>query len=147
MGIFSKLFGGSDDTSSTQSNATPPDHADPEPDRVSDTTPPDDVAEIEEQIHQISQRLDSGDGEGWELQESLGILHERLGDTDAAITAFEASLSEKPRYGDSYNHLMALYNDKRAEAAAAGDGRAINEWMSKIDDLLATSKRVMRENY
>lgn len=82
-----------------------------------------------------------------DLHEELGTLHERLGDTDAAIASFEASLEARPRYGTSYNRLMDLYNTRRAQAASAGDGTAINQWMSKIDALLATSKRIMRENY
>ncbi|MCG7311059.1 hypothetical protein [Brachybacterium sp. ACRRE] len=82
-----------------------------------------------------------------DLHEELGTLHEHLGDTGAAIAAFEASLEARPRYGTSYNRLMDLYNTRRAQAASAGDGTAINQWMSKIDALLATSKRIMRENY
>ncbi|MBK0331541.1 hypothetical protein I8D64_09010 [Brachybacterium sp. MASK1Z-5] len=82
-----------------------------------------------------------------DLHEELGTLHERLGDTGAAIASFEASLEARPRYGASYNRLMDLYNTRRAQAASAGDGAAINQWMSKIDALLATSKRIMRENY
>ncbi|UQN29239.1 hypothetical protein [Brachybacterium kimchii] len=82
-----------------------------------------------------------------DLHEELGTLHERLGDTGAAIASFEASLEARPRYGTSYNRLMDLYNTRRAQAASAGDGAAINQWMSKIDALLATSKRIMRENY
>jgi len=98
-------------------------------------------------ITEIQEDLARGTGEGPALHEELGGLHEQLGDPLAAIDAYETSLAEQPRYGHSYNRLMDLYNTQRSEAAAAGDGDAINQWMSKIDELLATSKRIMRETY
>ncbi|MFE5775323.1 hypothetical protein [Brachybacterium sp. NPDC056505] len=105
------------------------------------------IAEIDSALASASAPSAAPASDPADLHEELGILHERLGDTGAAITAFEASLEARPRYGTSYNRLMDLYNTRRAQAASAGDGAAINQWMSKIDALLATSKRIMRENY
>jgi len=119
------------------------------------TTSEPDVPELDDaereaatsRVAEIQQSLAAGEGESWELHQEAGILHERLGDLDAAITEHETALAEHTQYGESYNRLMTLYNAKLSQSSAAGDGEGINAWMSKIDELLATSKRIMRENY
>lgn len=146
MGFFDRLLGrpASPTTTTprtTRTKATPEAGAD---------APELDDAEREiatARVAEIQQSLAAGEGESWELHQEAGILHERLGDLDAAITDQETALAEHTRYGESYNRLMTLYNTKLSQSSAAGDGDAINRWMSKIDELLATSKRIMRENY
>lgn len=146
MGFFDRLLGRpasstttTPRTTRTRTKSTP------------ETDAPDlDDAERESataRIAEIQQSLAAGEGESWELHQEAGILHERLGELDSAITAHETALAEHTRYGESYNRLMTHYNTKLSQSSAAGDGDAINRWMSKIDELLATSKRIMRENY
>lgn len=149
MGFLDRLLGRHPDDRRTSLDAT-----DPTDNAASSGAPDLTDAEREEstaRITQLQQLLaqgeDADESPNWQLYEELGILHERLGDLDAAITAHETALAEHTRYGESYNQLMTLYNTKLAQSSAAGDGEAINHWMSKIDELLATSKRIMRENY
>ena len=139
MGFLDRLLGRPGSPSTTTTKPTP----------ELDVTELDD-AEREaatSRVAEIQQSLAAGEGESWELHQEAGILHERLGDLDAAITEHETALAEHTQYGESYNRLMTLYNAKLSQSSAAGDGEGINRWMSKIDELLATSKRIMRENY
>lgn len=70
-----------------------------------------------------------------------------LGDTDAAIAHYEASMGIREQFGPAYNGLLSLYNDKLKTAAQAQDDAGIQRWTTRLDDLLALSKRVMRSRY
>lgn len=137
MGFFNRLLGR---PASSTTTTNPRDTDAPE---LDDAERESAIARLAE----IRQSLAAGEGESWELHREAGILHERLGDPDAAICDHESALAEHTQYGESYNRLMTLYNTKLSQSSAAGDGDGINAWMSKIDELLATSKRIMRENY
>ncbi len=154
MGFFDRLLGHrpASEPAPAGAAAAPGTTSDAEPDEGSAASPPAgaDAALGEAtaaRIAEIETALAEGSGDPAALREELGALHESAGDPLAAISAYEASLETRPRYGESYNRLMDLYNTQRSLAAEAGDGTAINQWMSKIDELLATSKRIMRENY
>lgn len=138
MGFFDRLLG-------RRPDAEPADA--PAPSAPSAPEPAADPEAVARRITEVEQSLAADGADQAALHEELGGLREQSGDALGAITAYEASLAERPRYGESYNRLMDLYNTQRSQAAAAGDGAAINQWMSKIDELLATSKRIMRENY
>src|SRR5699024_12217487 len=138
LGCCARLLGqrpdpGPADAPATSTPSTPEPAADPEA--------------VARRITEVEQSLTADGADHAALHEELGGLREQSGDPLEAITAYEASLEERPRYGESYNRLMDLYNTQRSQAAEAGDSAAINRWMSKIDELLATSKRIMRENY
>lgn len=138
MGFFDRLLGRHPDAE----RADAPDSSAP-----SAPEPAADPEAVARRITEVEQSLAADGADQAALREELGGLREQSGDPLGAITDYEASLAEQPRYGASYNRLMDLYNTQRSQAAAAGDSTAINQWMSKIDELLATSKRIMRENY
>lgn len=88
----------------------------------------------------------SGDSKIESLNE-LGKLYQKLGKKDEAIKYFEESLDEKEQFGDAYNGLLNLYEVKRKEAAFNKDDDAIQKWVSKTDNLMAISKKVLKSNY
>lgn len=73
--------------------------------------------------------------------EELGVLQSEL-DIEAAIISLEKSFSYKLSIGKGYKILLNLYNEKRAEAAYAGDSDEINKWMEKMDEL----RQIARNN-
>lgn len=77
-----------------------------------------------------------------EKYEELGLLYSELKEENPAIDALEKSLSYKNSIGKGYKKLMHLYNQKRAAAAKAGDGEAIDLWMSKMDEMRQIAKKV-----
>lgn len=77
-----------------------------------------------------------------EKYENLGLLYSKLPEEDLAIAALEKSLSYKKSIGKGYKKLMHLYNQKRASAAQAGDGEAIDFWMNKMDEMRQIAKKV-----
>ena len=77
-----------------------------------------------------------------EKYENLGLLYSELLEEDLAIAALEKSLSYKKSIGKGYKKLMHLYNKKRAVAAQAGDGEAIDFWMNKMDEMRQIAKKV-----
>lgn len=77
-----------------------------------------------------------------ESYEKLGLLQDRLHQTDDAISSLEKSLELKPSIGDGYKKLMSLYNSKRAEAARNGDDTGIEKYMNKMDDMRQIAKKV-----
>ncbi|VDG26316.1 hypothetical protein [Lactiplantibacillus mudanjiangensis] len=77
----------------------------------------------------------------------LGTINEQLDQLDAAIDYFEMSLKEKEQFGDAYNGLLRLYEEKRKQAAYAKDDDGIQKWVTKMDDLMGISKRVLKSNY
>ena len=77
-----------------------------------------------------------------ESYEKLGLLQDRLHQTDDAISSLEKSLELKLSIGDGYKKLMSLYNSKRAEAARNGDDTGIEKYMNKMDDMRQIAKKV-----
>ncbi|WP_128683274.1 hypothetical protein [Actinomyces qiguomingii] len=80
------------------------------------------------------------------LNERGGLL-QQLGDYDAAIESYEASMAIREQFGPAYSALLSLYNDRLKAAAKARDDAAIEEWTAKLDGLTALSKRVMRSQF
>ncbi|MBO0460269.1 MULTISPECIES: tetratricopeptide repeat protein [Enterococcus] len=76
------------------------------------------------------------------LFEEVGLKSAELGDKDQAIEQLEKSLSLKKSINDGYKKLMSLYNEKRAEAARAGDDQGIDRYMSKMDDMRQIAKKL-----
>ncbi|EJE97525.1 hypothetical protein LM596_00840 [Liquorilactobacillus mali] len=88
----------------------------------------------------------NADDEKIKLYEDLGTVYVKLNQTDNAIFAYEASLKIKEQFGDAYNVLLNLYEEKRKIAAVAKDDAEIQKWIGKTDSLLDMSKRVLRSN-
>ncbi|WP_396442949.1 hypothetical protein [Liquorilactobacillus mali] len=88
----------------------------------------------------------NADDEKIKLYEDLGTVYVKLNQTDNAISAYEASLKIKEQFGDAYNVLLNLYEEKRKIAAVAKDDAEIQKWIGKTDSLLDMSKRVLRSN-
>ncbi|MFC6180586.1 hypothetical protein [Lactiplantibacillus daowaiensis] len=77
----------------------------------------------------------------------IGMINEKLDQLDDAIAYFEMSLKEKEQFGDAYNGLLRLYEEKRKQAAYGKDDDGIQKWVTKMDDLMSISKRVLKSNY
>ncbi|WP_139738663.1 tetratricopeptide repeat protein [Actinomyces wuliandei] len=77
----------------------------------------------------------------------LGAACAELGDAEAAVAHYEASMALHEQFGPAYSGLLTLYNNMLRQAAALKDDGGVRHWNSKIDDLTALSKRVMRSRY
>lgn len=106
------------------------------------------IEEINSRIKLLEDSVEglSGDSKIDSLNE-LGKLYQKLKKKDEAIKYFEESLDEKEQFGDAYNGLLNLYEVKRKEAAFNKDDDAIQKWVSKTDNLMAISKKVLKSNY
>lgn len=109
---------------------------------------PSEIEEVNSKIKLFEDSVEglSGDSKIESLNE-LGKLYQKLGKKDEAIKYFEESLDEKEQFGDAYNGLLNLYEVKRKEAAFNKDDDAIQKWVSKTDNLMAISKKVLKSNY
>lgn len=103
------------------------------------------IAETIEKLNQQIAEADSSDLA--QLYDQLGENEVKRGNVDAAITAFEKSLEIKEQFGSAYNNLLNLYETKRQESAQQKDNEALQKWVTKTDDLLAISKRVMKSSF
>lgn len=102
---------------------------------------------LKDQIHDLQLQITSAKSDSKpDLYDKLGTDFQKLDDIDNAIEAFEKSLQIKERYGSAYNALLSLYDQKRKQAAENKNDEDIQKWISKTDDLLAMSKRVMRSS-
>jgi len=88
-----------------------------------------------------------GDIDLAQLYDQLGENDVKLGAIDDAISAFEMSLETKEQFGTAYNNLLNLYEIKRKESAQEKNNEGIQKWITKTDNLLAISKRVMKSNF
>lgn len=106
------------------------------------------IEEIKSRIKLLEDSVEglSGDSKIDSLNE-LGKLYQKLEKKDEAIKYFEESLDEKEQFGDAYNGLLNLYEMKRKEAAFNKDDDAIQKWVTKTDNLMAISKKVLKSNY
>lgn len=104
---------------------------------------------LHEREQQVSTQLSAATDDDARITalHELGEIHTQLGDTDAAIADYEQSMAIKEQFGPAYNALLNLYNVQRQAAAHAKDDAAIQLWSTKLDDLMAMSKRVMRSKY
>ena len=92
----------------------------------------------------IAQML-TGEGEHTEdasFYEQLGLLYDKVSNSEQAIDMLEKSLSLELSIGDGYKKLMSLYNMKRKEAAIAGDDSQIDYYMGKMDEMRNIAKKV-----
>ena len=74
--------------------------------------------------------------------ENLGLLYDKVSETDEAIESLERSLEIEPSMGDGYKRLMSLYNLKRKEAAVAHDDELIEYYMGKMDEMRNIAKKL-----
>ncbi|EKQ24109.1 hypothetical protein [Lacticaseibacillus paracasei] len=81
------------------------------------------------------------------LYNQLGATQVKLGNDLEAIAAYEASVKDKEEFGDAYNALLNLYETQRKQAAKAKNDDDIQKWVTKTDELLDMSKRVMRSGF
>jgi len=76
---------------------------------------------------------------------NLGELYKKTKDIEKSIYYYELSLQEEPVLGKACTDLMSLYNIKRREAAVEKNDEKIQFYLNKIDDLMKTSKMLMRQ--
>lgn len=107
-----------------------------------------DKRDLEDRVATIKTELKESNGDKKiQLLNEWGAIEEKLNDLDLAIDYFEQSLDEKEQFGDAYNALLRLYEEKRKAAAYDKDDDGIQKWVTKIDGLMAISKRVLKSNY
>ncbi|SEJ93596.1 hypothetical protein SAMN05660742_12617 [Propionispira arboris] len=76
---------------------------------------------------------------------ALGSAYMEIQDTEQAIHYYEISLEEDTVFGKACTDLMSLYNIKRREAAVAKDDEQLQLYLNKIDNLMQTTKTIMRK--
>lgn len=106
------------------------------------------VSQLKTESESLTSQLDSVTGDDRiNTLNRLGTINEQLDELDTAIGYFETSLKEKEQFGDAYNGLLRLYEEKRKQAAYDKDDDGIQKWLTKMDDLMSISKRVLKSNY
>ena len=119
----------------------------------------DDAASVPEQVEEAVQDHDeliaradelgeqaqalSGDERADALDERGECLR-KAGEDNLAIDAFEESIETSRRMGVAYRGLTTLYNRKRSEAAARGDDDNMKLYFDKLQDLMQSSKDMLR---
>ena len=76
---------------------------------------------------------------------ALGTTYMEMKVTEEAIRYYEMSLEEDTVFGKACTDLMSLYNIKRREAAVAKDDEQLQFYLNKIDNLMQTTKTIMRK--
>ena len=76
---------------------------------------------------------------------ALGTTYMEMKVTEEAIRYYEMSLEEDTVFGKACTDLMSLYNIKRREAAVAKDDEQLQLYLNKIDNLMQTTKTIMRK--
>ena len=76
----------------------------------------------------------------------IGALYKSCGEPLEAIRYYEKSMEETNAFGEACAELMTLYNQMRKEAAKKGDDEKIQYYLSKLDELMATNKSIMRSS-
>lgn len=76
----------------------------------------------------------------------IGALYKSCGEPLEAIRYYEKSMEETKAFGEACTELMTLYNQMRKEAAKKGDDEKIQYYLSKLDELMATNKSIMRSS-
>ena len=105
---------------------------------------PEAIEKIQSEITQLNQEISTTQEkhELAELYEQVGLKFSELYENDQAIQYLEKSLENKQTIGDGYKKLMSLYNQKRADAARAGDDQGIDYYMGKMDEMRQIAKQV-----
>ncbi|MDV4770557.1 tetratricopeptide repeat protein [Enterococcus faecium] len=105
---------------------------------------PEAIEKIQSEITQLNQEISTTQekNELAELYEQIGLKFSELYENDQAIQYLEKSLENKQTIGDGYKKLMSLYNQKRADAARAGDDQGIDYYMGKMDEMRQIAKQV-----
>lgn len=105
---------------------------------------PEATEKIQSEITQLNQEISTTQEkhELAELYEQIGLKFSELYENDQAIQYLEKSLENKQTIGDGYKKLMSLYNQKRADAARAGDDQGIDYYMGKMDEMRQIAKQV-----
>ncbi|WP_369672823.1 tetratricopeptide repeat protein [Enterococcus lactis] len=108
------------------------------------TLSPEAIEKIQSEITQLNQEISTTQEkhELAELYEQIGLKFSELYENDQAIQYLEKSLENKQTIGDGYKKLMSLYNQKRADAARAGDDQGIDYYMGKMDEMRQIAKQV-----
>lgn len=97
------------------------------------------------QADALVSRIESAEGKDKAaLLDKRGELLAKAGEADTAIAAFEQSIATHLQMGKAYRGLTSLYNMKRREAAEAGDDAAMKLYFDKLQDLMQSSKDMLR---
>ena len=104
---------------------------------------PEVTEKIQSEITQLNQEISTTQEKPKlaELYEQVGLKFSELYENDQAIQYLEKSLENKQTIGDGYKRLMS-YNQKRADAARAGDDQGIDYYMGKMDVMRQIAKQV-----
>ena len=115
-----------------------------EPEKEVEVLSPEAMEKIQTEIDQLNQKISTTQDNNKlaALFEQVGIRLSDLNEKDRAIENLEKSLENKKSIGDGYKKLMSLYNEKRAEAARAGDDQGIDYYMGKMDEMRYLAKQV-----
>lgn len=105
---------------------------------------PEATEKIQSEITQLNQEISTTQEKPKlaELYEQVGLKFSELYENDQAIQYLEKSLENKQTIGEGYKKLMNLYNQKRADAARAGDDQGIDYYMGKMDEMRQIAKQV-----
>ncbi len=74
--------------------------------------------------------------------EELALAYSALGKDEKAIEHLEKSLTLLPSIGEGYKVLLSLYNQKRKEAARAGEDEQIDYYMRKMDEMRQLARTI-----
>ncbi|MCJ7841293.1 tetratricopeptide repeat protein [Lederbergia sp. NSJ-179] len=97
------------------------------------------ISSKKEQINNVSTEEEKA-----QIFEEIGLAFNELGEEDNAIDSLEKSIQTKKSLGNGYKTLLKLYNKKRAKAAKENDGKAIQLYLMKMDQMMQVSKDVTR---
>ncbi|EMW5822297.1 tetratricopeptide repeat protein [Enterococcus faecium] len=105
---------------------------------------PEATEKIQSEITQLKQEISTTQDKHKlaKLYEQVGLKFSELYVNDQAIQYLEKSLENKQTIGDGDKKLMSLYNQKRADAARAGDDQGIDYYMGKMDEMRQIAKQV-----
>ena len=112
---------------------------------VADAGRPVDHDVLVSQADALIARIETAEGKAKAmLLDERGELLSKAGEVDGAIEAFEQSIATHRQVGKAYRGLIGLYNEKRREAAAAGDDISMKLYFDKLQDLMRSSKDMLR---
>jgi hypothetical protein len=101
--------------------------------------------ELRIRVEQLKNELEAANGDlRIQILNELGSKSFVLQETDAAIQYYEMSIQENRSLGKAYTDLLKLYNIKRKEAVESKNDEQLQQYLSKIDDLMKLSKDVIR---
>lgn len=99
------------------------------------------IKQAEEKVQQLEGTQDDA---RVALLNEVGSLYMQAEEYDEAIKYYEESFEMKKVMGKSYTDLMALYNKKRQQAAEAKDDEKIAYYFGKVQEMMQTSKDMLR---